>query len=299
MSRNSGRKKLFWTVVAVIILISIIKITAEERINLSPVEEIIQELLAPLQSGASAVVEKIGTNLASVAKYRDTQEENQQLSEEVARLANQVNSLEEARLENFRLRNLLNLQEELTREYGTGGVAAKVIGRSVGNWLQTISIDKGRNQGIERNMTVVAPEGLVGRVISVTPNTAQVLLILDRDGAVGGMLQVSRTPGVVEGMEDGSGRLQLVYLPHDTVARPNQVVVTSGLQGFFPKGLRIGYVTEVHLEPNGLLRYAIVQPFVDFDRLEEVIVLPIAEILREAEDEEENEVEEEQEMEEQ
>jgi rod shape-determining protein MreC len=267
--------------VVVLFLFGVVKYTAGERMNLSPVEEVIQEILAPLQSGASVVVQIIGNNITAVAKYGETQGENKWLRDEVARLASELNVVEEARLENYRLKRLLGLQEELLGDYGTGGVAARVIGGSTGNWLQTITIDKGKNQGIRRNMTVVAPEGLVGRVISVNPNTAQVLLILDRDGAVGGMLQISRTPGVVEGMEDGSGRLQLAYLPHDTVARPNQVVITSGLQGFFPKGLRIGYVTEVHLEPNGLLKYAIVQPFVDFARLEEVIVLPLVEHLQE------------------
>jgi rod shape-determining protein MreC len=267
--------------VVVLFLIGVVKYTAGERMNLSPVEEVIRELLAPLQSGASAVVERIGNNITAVAKYGETQAENKGLREEGARLASELNVAEEARLENYRLKRLLSVQEELLGDYGADGVAARVIGRPAGNWLQTITIDKGKNQGIRRNMTVVAPEGLVGRVISVTPNTAQVLLILDRDGAVGGMLQISRTPGVVEGMEDGSGRLQLVYLPHDTVVRPNQVVITSGFQGFFPKGLRIGYVTEVRLEPNGLLKYAVVQPFVDFDRLEEVIVLPLVEHLQE------------------
>jgi rod shape-determining protein MreC len=281
MSRNRVKKQLFWTLVVVLLLIGVVQYTAGERMNLSPVEEIIQELLAPLQSGASAVVQTLSNNITAVAKYGETQAEKKWLREEIARLSSELNAREEARLENYRLKRLLGWQEELLIDYGASGVAARVIGRPAGNWLQTITIDKGKNQGIRRNMTVVAPEGLVGRVISVTPNTAQVLLILDRNGAVGGMLQISRTPGVVEGAEDGSGRLQLVYLPHDTIARPNQVVVTSGLQGFFPKGIRIGYVTEVRIEPNGLLKYVVVQPFVDFDRLEEVIVLPLAEHLRE------------------
>ncbi|MDW7674103.1 MAG: rod shape-determining protein MreC [Bacillota bacterium] len=295
MSRNSGRKKLFWTVAAVLVLIGVIRFTAVERMNLSPVEEILQELLAPLQSGASAVVENFSKNIGAIGNYRQTQEENERLKAELARLSEELNILEEARLENFRLRNLLEFRESLYESYGEGGVPAKVIGRSAGNWLQTITIDKGRNNGIQRNMAVVAPAGLVGRVISVTPNTAQVLLILDRDGAVGGMLQISRTPGVAEGMGDGTGRLQLVYLPHDTVSRPNQVVITSGLHGLFPKGLRIGYVTEMRLEPNGLLKYAIVQPFVDFDRLEEVIVLPLIDYIDELDQEYNEEFEQEEE----
>lgn len=253
------------------------KFTAVERMNLSPVEKTLHQLLAPLQGGASAVVEKVINNINSFTKYSETQEDNQLLQEEIANLRQQLNILEETKLENFRLKNQLGFKEELIGEYGSGSVGAKVIGHSSGNWLKTITIDKGASDGIVKNMAVVAPEGLVGRVTSVTPNTAQVLLILDRDGAVGGMLQVSRTPGIVEGMGDGSGRLQLVYLPHDTVVRSNQAVITSGLHGLFPKGIRIGYVAEVQMDPNGLLKYAIIQPFVDFKRLEEVIVLPLME----------------------
>ncbi len=289
MSRNSGRKKLFWTVAVVLLLIGLIRFTAVERINLSPVEQVFQELLAPLQSGASAVTEKVSSTFYSLAKYRETQQENNELKAELARLQREINILEEARLENFRLKGLLNFNQELTGEYRAGSVPARVIGRSSGNWLETITIDKGKNQGIKRNMAVVAPQGLVGRVISVTPNTAQVLLILDRDGAVGGMLQISRTPGVVEGTGDSSGRLQLVFLPHDTIIRPNQVVVTSGLHGLFPKGLRIGYVVDWSMDPHGLQKYAVIQPFVDFNRLEEVIVLPKVDFADEVVEQEEEE----------
>lgn len=289
MSRNSGRKKLFWTVAVVLLLIGLMRFTAVERINLSPVEQAFQELLAPLQSGASAVTEKVSSTFYSLAKYRETQQENNELKAELARLQREINILEEARLENFRLRGLLNFHQELTGEYREGSVPARVIGRSSGNWLETITIDKGKNQGIKRNMAVVAPQGLVGRVISVTPNTAQVLLILDRDGAVGGMLQISRTPGVVEGTGDSSGRLQLVFLPHDTIIRPNQVVVTSGLHGLFPKGLRIGYVVDWGMDPHGLQKYAVIQPFVDFNRLEEVVVLPKVDFTDEVIEQEEEE----------
>jgi rod shape-determining protein MreC len=122
-------------------------------------------------------------------------------------------------------------------------------------------------------MPVINEQGLVGRIINVTNSTAEVLLIMDREGAVGALVQQTRVPGVVEGLGPNSSQLQMLHIAVDAPISVNQVVVTSGYGGKFPKGLRIGYVTEIIPQGDGLMKKAIIQPFVDFGRLEEIMVV--------------------------
>lgn len=281
VARNSRKKKLFWTVATILVLVSVINFTAGERMNLSPVETLLRDMIAPLQSGATIITDGVTDAFKFFGYYQQLEKENQRLQEQVASLSQQNSILEEARLENFRLRRVLNLTIETKEELGKQPVVARIIGSSPGNWMSTITIDKGMKDGIEKDMAVIAPEGLVGRVIAVSNTTAEVILIVDRDGAVGAMLQISRVPGIIEGTEDELPLLRMVYLPHDALVRKNQVVTTSGYNNLFPKGIRIGYVIDVEMEPNGLLQTATIQPFVDFRRIEEVVVLPFVDYIEE------------------
>ncbi|MGB9887238.1 MAG: rod shape-determining protein MreC [Moorellales bacterium] len=203
-------------------------------------------------------------------RYRELEAENRALREELGRLRAENTRLEEYRLENERLRLLLQLQEEWP-EYDL--LAARVIGRHPDRWFRTVTIDRGTRDGVKKDMPVINYQGLVGRVLAVTPTTAQVLLLTDREAAAGALIQQSRLPGVVKGLGDARGRLQMLHLPYAAKVEPYQVVVTSGLGGGLPPGLRIGYILEVSPEPSGLMQRAVVQSFVDFSRLEEVMVV--------------------------
>jgi len=150
---------------------------------------------------------------------------------------------------------------------------AEVIGRDPSNWYRTIIISQGSQDGIKVDMPVITPGGLVGRVVSVTVHTAEVLLLVDNESAVGArVLETRDTPGVVEG--DGqSNSLEMIHLSHNETIAVGQTIVTSGFSSIYPKGLPIGIVKEVNLEPSGLTQRATLQPFVDFSRLEEVMVI--------------------------
>jgi len=134
-----------------------------------------------------------------------------------------------------------------------------------------VVIDRGSKDGVQKNMVAVSNAGLVGKVIAVGPNTAEVLLILDREGAAGALVEETRTPGVVEGAEEGPGLLKMVSLPYDAKLQKGEMVVTSGMGGIFPPGLPIGKITKV--EGSGINKFAVVQPLVDFDRLEELFLI--------------------------
>ncbi|GAW93320.1 rod shape-determining protein MreC [Calderihabitans maritimus] len=271
MPRFSSMRNLLAGVLLIILVFSIMRWTSVERPALTYVEVLVRDLLAPLQSGATTVSHKINEFFVYFKRVKALELENQRLKKEIGQLRILNSRLQEYRLENIRLRELLKLKETSSRQFDY--ISARVIGRELKKWYHTITVDRGLRDGVTKDMPVVTYQGLVGRVVAVSQNTAEVLLLLDREGAVGAMIQLTRTPGVVEGLGDDSGMLQMIHLPFDAPVRPNQTVITSGLGGIFPKGLRIGYVTEVIPLPNQLMKKAMVRPFVDFDRLEEVMII--------------------------
>ncbi|MEL7564712.1 MAG: rod shape-determining protein MreC [Dehalobacterium sp.] len=269
--------KWLFLIVLIIILLTFAYHTGMERNNLTFLEIWIRDILAPLESGAMTVLNGTKGVVGYFTGYDDLLAEKGELKKEVADLKEKVNSLQEAQLENARLHKLLVMKESMEPEWQM--VSAKVIARDTGNWYHSIIINRGMSDGLEKDMVVINYDGLVGRIISVTNNTAEVLLLVDREGAVGCIVQLSRTPGVIEG-QGSKELLRMIHFPHDADIKENQNVLTSGLGGIFPAGLRIGYITEIKVEANGLMKQAEIKPFVDFDRLEEVLVLtkPVNEV---------------------
>jgi rod shape-determining protein MreC len=150
-------------------------------------------------------------------------------------------------------------------------VAARVVGKDATNWFKTILIDRGTQAGLRRNLPVVAPDGLVGRVVEVTPSTAKVQLITDPVSASGALMQRTRVTGIVTG-NLGTG-LRVRYLPLLADVVVGDEVVTSGMGGVFPKGIPVGRVTAVERKSGALFQEAALQPKVDLGRLEEVLIV--------------------------
>ncbi|WP_258360965.1 rod shape-determining protein MreC [Moorella sulfitireducens (nom. illeg.)] len=268
------RRKLMIPLILVLAAVSlyfVMRWTALERERLSVIEGALRDALAPVEKGITLVVNKAGGWLAVIKNYSRLQAENQALKEEVAALRTANIQLEEYRQENLRLRELLNFTEVNRNAYDF--VVAPVIARNPSNWYQSLTLGLGTAAGLQKDQVVVTSRGVVGRITAVTPRTAEVLLILDREGALGGMIQVNRTPGIVEGSPDYRGYLQMIHIARDAPVMENQVVVTSGLGGIYPRGLFLGTVVKILPEPDGLMKRAIIEPSVDFDRLEEVLVI--------------------------
>lgn len=190
---------------------------------------------------------------------------------ELAELKARSSVAQDVSAENERLRELLEIKESNAGDWEM--VAASVAGREIDNWYERLLINKGSADGIEENMAVVNEDGLVGRTVNVTRNTSEVLLIIDAMGALGGMLQESQVPGVLEGIGGGKGLLTMSNLPFDANIQLNDVVVTSGEGGVFPAGLLVGTVVKVSDSVDGLSRQAVVEPFCDFNSIETVLVM--------------------------
>lgn len=266
------KNKFFWLFLAIFIFsIIMINLTSSDREDITTAEKLIRDLYTPLQSGVSEFRDN-WTALPLIfsdkkllgSQIADLKKENERLS-----LENQA--LREYKAEARRLKQILEFKDASLDSYDL--LAASVIARSPNNWNKTLVINRGSKNGIEKDMAVISPDGLVGRVGSVSKNSAHISLITDREVAVGVILQESReTSGIVEGMGD-SGLLRMIDIPYYSSIEKGYRVVTSGLSLTYPSGIDIGVIDGISREPNGLLLSATVKPAVDFNKLEEVLVI--------------------------
>jgi rod shape-determining protein MreC len=193
--------------------------------------------------------------------------ENEALKNSLNQFIEKTNETREIELANTRLRNLLNFHKTPTNPV----VAAEVIGKDPSGWFKTVIIDKGRSDGLQKGLPVVLPTGIAGQVIEVSAHYAKVMLIIDRNSAVDALVQRSRARGIIKGASADECRFDYVLRKHDV--QIGDTVIASGLDGVYPKGLRIGRVTDLN-EPSSDIFYEItVTPFVDYEKLEEVLVI--------------------------
>ena len=199
--------------------------------------------------------------LVSVAK------ENENLKKSLRHISEKNKQLHEIELSNSRLRKLLNFKKTMTEQI----LAAEVIGRDPSPWFKAIVIDKGKSDGLEKGLPVVIPEGIAGQIVNVSHHYSKVLLLIDQNSAVDALVHRTRARGVVKGMSDGQCIFKYALRKHDI--RVGDALVASGLDGVFPKGLPIGQVSEVIKHKSGIFQEVTVTPYVDFEKLEEVLVL--------------------------
>ncbi len=193
--------------------------------------------------------------------------ENARLNRSLKQAEEKNNRLKEVELSHNRLKNLFEFKETLHKRV----VAAEVIGRDPSPWFKTIIINKGSREGVERGMPVVVPEGIAGLVTDVSKTYAKILLVIDQNSAVDALIQRNRARGIITG--EPSGRLLLQYVQRKHDIHVGDIVISSGLDGVFPKGIRIGYVHEVDKPDSGIFQQLAVTPYADFEKLEEVLVV--------------------------
>ena len=202
----------------------------------------------------------------------DNAREREKLIRDIGLLESWVTRLEEARLENIRLRKLLQFKErEDFNELLERTVGARVIGRDPVSWHQALFIDRGAEDGVAVGMPVINHEGIVGYLSQVGLSAAKVRLILSSDIFVGAIVQRTRVAGVVMGKGGATGLCEMMYLPIDADIREGDIIVSSGVGEKYPSGIRLGSVLSVVKEDY--FQRAIILPVVDFSRLEEVLVL--------------------------
>jgi rod shape-determining protein MreC len=265
-------RPLMITIIVVIILLVVLVITAGEN-NMSGTESFVGSIFSPVQRALYSATDAIGDFFGRMFAGTDLQTENLELKARVAELEGQLADYNEIKAENDRLSKLLNFD---TSTQDLQHVTARVIGKAPGHWFNIFIIDAGLSQGIKVDMPVVNGDGLVGRVVDVGANYSRVMAIIDTTSGVSGIVERTRDNGILTGTADSDAdEAQMVMgnLPLDADLMPGDTVITSGLAGVFPKGIAIGEVTEVRPSTDGMRNEALVTPWVDFEHLEEVMVI--------------------------
>ncbi len=273
MPRSYKNLSLIIVIVVIIGLIALMVYTETGKEKAWMVENALGQVLTPIQRSLYSVSSYIYNLFAGIGQRSTMKEEYEKLKARVSELEKELYRLEELEKQNQRLKELAMFLDENKEIVVTG---ANVIGKNPGIWFNNITIDKGSKHGVAVNMAVVTNEGLVGRVIEVGDNWSKVRTIVDGKSAVSGIIQRNRDNGLLKGnntLGSEDGLCEMIYLPEDSNVAPGDKVLTSGLGEIFPKGIYIGEVIEVTKDKRDLYKTAIVKPGVDFQRLEEVLVI--------------------------
>src|SRR5271156_4405552 len=222
--------------------------------------------LSPFERAGSYGIGGVRGTWLHYFALQNTSRENEDLRHENDRLKLEVTQLRSRVAEAARLETLLNFREAHQQVPMLG---ARVIGASADSASRTIYLDRGEHDGVLKNMGVITPDGIVGKVIETFPAISQVLLLTDKDSGVGAMFAESRIQGPVAGL--GEPLLDMKYVANDDQVEIGQRVVTSGLDRIFPRDLPVGSVVDI--KPGNPFKVIRVQPAANLERLEEVIVL--------------------------
>ncbi|MEN9723212.1 MAG: hypothetical protein RJB38_1198 [Pseudomonadota bacterium] len=224
-------------------------------------------ITSPIQSSLQWLLDRSVSAFQNYVYLWNTRKENLLLTETNRRLLAEIGQLRETQQENLRLRTLLGFQEKLRLKT----VIARVIATDASTEFHALRLNRGELAGIQKDMAVVTPEGVVGRILRTTPHTSDVVTIVDTLSAIDAINERSRVRGIVEGMTDDLCQLRFA-LRTDDIA-PGDVLISSGLSGIFPKGVPVGMVSKVDRMPYGITQQVEVKPAVDFSKIEEVQVI--------------------------
>jgi rod shape-determining protein MreC len=228
---------------------------------------VLMELLRPVQAVESTVFGGTANFFRNYFDLVGIRQENLRLKKDLEEAQSQRAGLMELKVENRHLTDLLELKYAL----GMNAVAADVIGGDATGLSRTLILSEGTTDRLKRNMAVISTAGVVGRLIAVSPDASRVLLINDHNSAVDTFDQRSRARGIIAGVVDDG--LVMKYVDRTEDVKAGDVVITSGMDGIFPRGLLVGEVVKVSQEGPGLFLNVQVKPAVDFRKLEQVLVL--------------------------
>lgn len=233
---------------------------------------IVKTVIQPLRSGAQALTNQAEAMYSYMFRYESLLAENEALKEKIAQMEDEARTADALRRENERYRELLELTKANSDYVLVDGY---IIGWNPTDWASSFTIDRGTNAGIEEGMCVITENGeVVGLVMEVGPNYAEVKTVLDSSLEISAVIASSGYSGMVQGgyATGDDGMLRMNYLPSGSVIRNNDQVVTAG-STVYPKDLILGYVVDAGFDETGVAKFAILEPAADFGSLEQVFVL--------------------------
>jgi rod shape-determining protein MreC len=225
-------------------------------------------VMTPIQITVAAVPRAVVGMWSAYRDWKGVRAENRRLREENQRLRVDALWVTETVDENRRLRGLLDLRNRLP----VATLPGEVIAREWGGWIRSLTVNRGRGSNIRRLTAVISPDGLVGRIVDVRLGASIVQVLTDPSSTVGAHALRTRTSGIVEG--EPRGTLRFKYMARDGAGiAVDDVIVTSGLGGLFPRGVPIGRVRAIDDRGSALFHYAQLAPAVDFARVDEVLLV--------------------------
>jgi len=249
----------------ILVIISFILMTYQSRKGHLPANIFLHNLLNNTHMATKSLSDSVKRPFERMAL---NEKENIKLQKRIDELLMEREKYQEALIENKRLKELLKLRESLRNHI----TSAKVIARGVDHWTNTLIIDKGLKDGIEKDMSAITPKGLAGKVISVSDSYSQLLLISDINFSATVRVQETRKEGVLSGT--GTRKCILKYIPYEEEIKTGDIVITSGLDSLFPPGIQVGYISKVDNKgTGGHFQYIEVIPFQDDTKMEEVIIV--------------------------
>ncbi|MFC2469430.1 MAG: rod shape-determining protein MreC, partial [Negativicutes bacterium] len=255
--RETESGRIIWVLAFVTVSVfCIVFFAARGRFNVPFSSQAVMTVLAPFQRAAAWAGDQVNGTLINFWDIMTVHEQNKMLRREVEQLREQNVKAEEFSAENVRLRELLGYKN-LATQFDL--LMARVIGREAATWTHMITIDRGTEHGVQKNMAVVTARGLVGVVTEAGLISSKVQLVLDPRISVGALVQRSRVAGIVEGNPDNAIQPRLVNIPRNEDIAEGDVVVTSGFGGIYPKGLMIGRIRLVKNDSTGLLHLAVLE----------------------------------------
>ena len=238
----------------------------------TPLRNAISTVVIPVQRGMNYIGLWISDKYDTLQEISTVLEENKDLQAKVDDLTEENNQLKQDSYELDRLRDLYELDEKYP---GYNKVAARVVGTTSGNWYSTFTIDKGSNDGIEKDMNVIAGGGLVGIITEVGPNYAQIKTVIEDNSYVSGMLIDTGDTCIVKGdiVLMDTGLIHLSGFANSVTVRNGDKIVTSNISDKYLPGILIGYTKDVTADANNLTQAGYLVPAVDFGHLQEVLII--------------------------
>lgn len=257
-------------IITIIILIMLVIFSNMDSKNISIIENVVSTIVMPIENSLTYLKNKINNNEKFFENINELKTENQALKQKNSELEQQLREYEIIKNENEQLKQELNLAEKY-EQYTT--VPGTVIARDISNYSKTLVINIGSNNGIKEKMTVIADEGLVGYVISVTNNTSKIQTIIDSASATSCLASSTRDTMICKGTIENKSVLSASNIETNARIIQGDSVETSGLGGIYLKGIHVGKVKKVNEGSNKTDSYATIEAAVDFEKIETVLVI--------------------------
>jgi rod shape-determining protein MreC len=271
-----AHKRRFLLVGLVLVHLAVISHQVDAGGGVSVLQRAVFNLLSPLQSALAAVVRSVSSAWHGWVDLRHVHQTNERLDERVRYLETLLQEQQHDASDAGRLRELLTLRQALPLQT----IAAEVVTRDGIPWCRTLTIDRGRDAGVALQAAVLSPTGVLGRVVAIGSRAAKVQLLQDRESGAGAMIERSRVAGVVSGQvgfaDAGTSDLVMKYVPALADIVVGDLVVTSGMDRIYPKGLVVGRVRVVNAG-SGLFKEILVVPSARPDETDQVLVVKTTE----------------------